>query len=199
VSSSLPACRDTTCTDPRIEAYITCTCTNFGPRKLGRKSDVSAHNNWGVPMKVLTSVNIAPCRVVRKSVLYPPIIDLHGHRGSAWRGIKCVPLVTDIMGRVYILYGLPVPDLDSVILFFFFAPSGYGTGREPAPAPSTSGVLQARLRAKVRNKPQTRHRSCSRVGDTRVSALRIIVREPCRSALTPHEANVGVSPTKTFQ
>ena len=45
----------------------------------------------------------------------------------------------------------------------------------------------------------THHRSCSRVGDARVSALSTIVREPYRTALTPHEASVGVSPTKTFQ
>jgi hypothetical protein len=45
----------------------------------------------------------------------------------------------------------------------------------------------------------THHRSCSRVGDARASALLTIVREPHRTALTPHEANVGVSPTKTFQ
>jgi hypothetical protein len=29
------------------------------------------------------------------------------------------------------------------IFFIFFAPPGYGTGREPAPTPSTGGVLQA--------------------------------------------------------
>jgi hypothetical protein len=68
-----------------------------------------------------------------------------------------------------------------------------GLAGKPGPAPSTCGVLQAR------NKPQTHHRSCSRVGDTRVSALRTIVRDPYRTALTPHEAIVGVSPTKTFR
>jgi hypothetical protein len=51
----------------------------------------------------------------------------------------------------------------------------------------------------VNLKPQTHHRSCLRVGDARVSALCTIVREPHRTALTPHEANVGVSPTKTFR
>jgi hypothetical protein len=49
-------------------------------------------------------------RVVRKSLLYPPI-ELHGHRGSAWRVIKCVPLVTDFMGRVYIFF----PDTDVLL------------------------------------------------------------------------------------
>jgi hypothetical protein len=68
---------------------------------MGRKSNVCAHNNWGVPIKVLTSVNNAPWCVVRKSVFYPPI-ELHGHCSSAWRVIKCVPLVTDFMGRVYV-------------------------------------------------------------------------------------------------
>jgi hypothetical protein len=62
VSSSLPACcPDTTCTEPRIEACITCTCTNIGPQNMGRKSNVCAHNNLGGPMiKVPTSVNNAP-------------------------------------------------------------------------------------------------------------------------------------------
>jgi hypothetical protein len=101
MSSSLPAYRDTTCAEPRIEACITCTCTNFGLQNTGRKSNVCAHNDWGVPIDVLTSMNNAPWCVVRKSLLSPPI-ELHGHRGSAWRVIKCVPLVTDFMGRVYI-------------------------------------------------------------------------------------------------
>jgi hypothetical protein len=64
---------------------------------------VCAHNNRSVPIEVLTPVNNAPWCVVRKSLLYPPI-ELHGHRGCAWRVIKCVPLVTDFMGRVYISY-----------------------------------------------------------------------------------------------
>jgi hypothetical protein len=102
VSSSLPACRDTTCAEPRIEACISCTCTNFGPQNMGRKSNVGAHNKRGVPVKVLTSVNNAPWCAVRKSLFYPQI-ELHGHRGSAWRVIKYVPLVTDFMGRVYML------------------------------------------------------------------------------------------------
>jgi hypothetical protein len=101
VSSSLPACRDTTCTEPRIEACITCTCTNFGPQKMGRKSNVGAHNKWGVPIKVLTLVNNAPWCAVRKSLFYPPS-ELHGHHGSAWRVIKSVPLVADFTGRVYV-------------------------------------------------------------------------------------------------
>jgi hypothetical protein len=101
ISSSLPACRDTTCTKPRIEACITCTCTNFGLQNFGRKSNVCAHNNRSLPIEVLTSMNTAPWCVVRKSLLYPPI-ELHGHRGCAWRVIKCVPLVTDFMGRVYV-------------------------------------------------------------------------------------------------
>jgi hypothetical protein len=46
-------------------------------------------------------VNNAPWCAVRKSLFYPPI-ELHGHRGSAWRVIKYVPLVTDFMGRVYV-------------------------------------------------------------------------------------------------
>jgi hypothetical protein len=71
-----------------------------------------------------------------------------------------------------------------------------GLEGKSAPAPSTGGVLQARLRREVQNKPQTHHRSCSRLGDARVTALRIIVQGPCRTALTPHEASVGVSPTK---
>jgi hypothetical protein len=39
-----------------MEACITCTCTNFGlQNNMGRKSNVCANNNWGVPMiKVLT-------------------------------------------------------------------------------------------------------------------------------------------------
>jgi hypothetical protein len=101
VSSSLPACRDTTCTEPRIEACITCQCTNFGPQNMGRKSNVGAHNNWGVPIKVPMSVSTAPWSEIQKSVFYPPI-ELHGHSASAWRVIKFVPLVTDFMGKVYI-------------------------------------------------------------------------------------------------
>jgi hypothetical protein len=81
MSSSPPACRDTTCTEPRIEACKICTCTNFGLQNMGRKSNVCAHNNWGVPIEVLTLVNNVPWCVVRKSLLYPPI-ELHGHRGS---------------------------------------------------------------------------------------------------------------------
>jgi hypothetical protein len=64
VSSSLPACRDTTYAEPRIEACMTCTCTNFGLQNTGRKSNVCAHNNWGVPIDVLTSMNNAPWCVV---------------------------------------------------------------------------------------------------------------------------------------
>jgi hypothetical protein len=72
MSSSLLACRDTaTCTEPRTEACITCTCTNFGPQSIGRKSNVCAHSNWGVPIKVLTSVNNAPWSAVRKSYSTP--------------------------------------------------------------------------------------------------------------------------------
>jgi hypothetical protein len=105
MSSSLRACRDTTCTEPPIEACITCTCTNFGQQNMGRKSNVCAHNNWGVPIKVLTSLNNAPWCAVRKSLLYPPI-ELHGHhRGRAWREIKCMPLVTDFMGKSVCVYG----------------------------------------------------------------------------------------------
>jgi hypothetical protein len=61
---------------------------------MGRKFNVCAHSDWGVPIKVSTSLNNAPRCVVRKSVFYPPI-ELHGHRGGVWREIKCVPLVTD--------------------------------------------------------------------------------------------------------
>jgi hypothetical protein len=101
VSSSLPACRDTTCTESRLEAcIITCTCsTNFGPQNMGRKSNMCARGNWGVPIKASTSANNTPRCVVRKSVFYPSI-ELHRHRGSAWRVIKCLPLVTDFIGRV---------------------------------------------------------------------------------------------------
>jgi hypothetical protein len=91
VSSSLRACRDTTCTEPCIEACITCTCTNFGLQNMGRKSNVCALNIWGVLIDELTSVNNAPWCVVQKSLLLPPI-ELHGHRGNAWWVIKCVPL-----------------------------------------------------------------------------------------------------------
>jgi hypothetical protein len=101
MSSRLPACRDTMFTEPRIEACMTCTCTNFGLQNRGRKSNVCAHNNWGVPVKVLMSVNNAPWCDVRKSLLYYPPIELHGHRGSACRLIKRVPFVTDFMGRVW--------------------------------------------------------------------------------------------------
>jgi hypothetical protein len=98
VSSSLPASRDNTCTKPRIEACRTCTYTKFGPQNMGRKSNVCAHNNWGVPMKVLTSLSSAAWRLVRKSVFYTPI-ELHGHRGRAWRVINCLPLVTGLNGK----------------------------------------------------------------------------------------------------
>jgi O-acetylhomoserine/O-acetylserine sulfhydrylase-like pyridoxal-dependent enzyme len=74
-----------------------------------------------------------------------------------------------------------------------------GLAGKPAPGPFTSGVLQTRLRAKVLNNPQTLHRSCSRVGDARVSTLRTIAREPYRTTLTPHEPSDGVSSTKAFQ
>jgi hypothetical protein len=96
MSSSLPACRDTTCTEPRIEACTTCTCTNIGLQNMGRKSNVCAHNNWTMPIKVLTSVNNASWCSIRKSLIYPPI-ELHGHRGSAWRVLKYIPLVTNFM------------------------------------------------------------------------------------------------------
>jgi hypothetical protein len=46
------------------------------------------------------SVINAPWWVAQKSVFYPPI-ELHGHRGSVWRVVTCVPLITDFMGRVY--------------------------------------------------------------------------------------------------
>jgi hypothetical protein len=68
---------------------------------MGRKSNMSAHNNWGSAVKVLTSVNNAPWCAVRKSLFYPPI-ELHGNVGSTWRVIKSVPLVTDFMGRLCI-------------------------------------------------------------------------------------------------
>jgi hypothetical protein len=53
VSTNFSACRDTTCTESRMEACITCTCTNFGvqnmpqfqrvsPQQLGR-ADKGAH------------------------------------------------------------------------------------------------------------------------------------------------------------
>jgi hypothetical protein len=68
---------------------------------------VGAHNNWGVPVKVLTSVNNAPWCAVRKSLFYPPV-EMHGHPGSAWRVIKYVPLVTDFMGRVSYIVKAPL-------------------------------------------------------------------------------------------
>jgi hypothetical protein len=97
MSIGLPDCRDTTCTEPRIEACITCTSTNFGLQYMGRKSNVCAHIIRSVPIEVLTSVNNAPRCVVRKLLLYPPI-ELYGHRGCSWRVIKCVPLVTEFVG-----------------------------------------------------------------------------------------------------
>jgi hypothetical protein len=103
LSSSLPACRNSTCTEPRREACITCTCTNFGPQNMDRKSNVCAHGNWGVPRKMSTSVNNAPWCAGQTSAFYP-LIELHGHRGSVLRVIKCAPLVlTDFMGRVYLM------------------------------------------------------------------------------------------------
>jgi hypothetical protein len=51
-------------------------------------------------MKVSMALKNAPWFAVRKSLFCPPI-ELHGHRGSVWRGIKCVPLLTDFMGRFY--------------------------------------------------------------------------------------------------
>jgi hypothetical protein len=36
----LRACRDTTCTELRIEACISCTCTTFGLENMGRESNV---------------------------------------------------------------------------------------------------------------------------------------------------------------
>jgi hypothetical protein len=100
VSSSLPACRDTTCTELRIEACITYKCTNFGSLNLGRKSNVFAHNNLGVTMEV--TLNNAPWCVIREPYFYPQI-ELHGHRVRAWRVIECAPLETDFVGRMYIV------------------------------------------------------------------------------------------------
>jgi hypothetical protein len=101
VSSSLLACRDTACTELRIEACITCTCTNlFGPQNSDRKSNVCAHSRRGVPIKVSMSVSNAPWRVIRKSQFCPPI-ELSGHRVRVWWVIKCVLLVTDFMESVY--------------------------------------------------------------------------------------------------
>jgi hypothetical protein len=104
VSSSLPAFRDTT--ETRLEPCITCTCTNLSPQNMGRKSNVCAHSNWGVPItKVSTLVDNAPWCGVRKSVFYPPI-ELYGHRGTVWRVIKCEPLVP--RGYVYdMIYHTP--------------------------------------------------------------------------------------------
>jgi hypothetical protein len=65
--------------------------TKYGPQ-IQR---VCLHNNWGVSIKVLTLVNNSPWCVVLKYLLYPPI-ELHGHRGSVWRVIKCVPSVQSI-------------------------------------------------------------------------------------------------------
>jgi hypothetical protein len=60
----------------------------------------------------------------------------------------------------------------SVFCFgFFWRPRYIGlTTGNTAPAPSTCDILQTRLRVGVQNKPQTHHRSCSRLGDARVSA-----------------------------
>jgi hypothetical protein len=80
VSSSLPACRDTTCTEPRIGARITCTCTNFGPQNMGRKSNVCAHNNWGVPIKVSELRAVVCCS---KITTLPP-------NRVAWPSRECV-------------------------------------------------------------------------------------------------------------
>jgi hypothetical protein len=63
---------------------------------MGRKSNVCAHKNLGVPMKVLAVVCCS------KISILPPI-ELRGHHGNAWRVInQCVPLVTDFMRRVYL-------------------------------------------------------------------------------------------------
>jgi hypothetical protein len=68
---------------------------------MGRKSNVCALNNWGVPTIIMVpmSVNNVPSCLSRKSSFYPQI-ELNGHRGSVWRVIKCVPQETDFMGRV---------------------------------------------------------------------------------------------------
>jgi hypothetical protein len=133
--SSLPACRDTTCIDPRIKACITSTCTNLGPQKMVRNSNVCAHTNWGVLIKVLASVNNAPWCVVRKSVLYLPV-ELHGHRGSAWRVIKCVPPESNgLYGKCTFVYEICTLLYTSTCTgnpyrsHFLFNPTGYGTGR----------------------------------------------------------------------
>jgi hypothetical protein len=55
-----------------------------------------------------------------------------------------------ILKLAYVLVGYVVDTIvnvccsyNSFVMFFIFAPPGYGTGTEPAPAPSTGGVLQA--------------------------------------------------------
>jgi hypothetical protein len=67
VSSTLLACRDTVCTELRIEACMTCTCTTFGPHSIGRRSNVCAHGNWGVTVEVSRSLANLPWYVIRTS------------------------------------------------------------------------------------------------------------------------------------
>jgi hypothetical protein len=77
-------------------------------------------------------------------------------------------------------------------LFFFCAPGIWDW------QVTRTGTLQAafckhdweqKFETKLIKSHQTHHRSCSRLGDARVSALRTIVREPYCTALTPHEAS----------
>jgi hypothetical protein len=65
--STLLACRDKKCTEPRIEAYIRCTCTNYMPQDMGRKSNECAHRKCGVAVYMSMTVESAPLSVVRIS------------------------------------------------------------------------------------------------------------------------------------
>jgi hypothetical protein len=67
LSSSLLACRYTTRTEICVEACTICTCTNFGPQNMDRKSNMCARINWGVMIDVSMSLNNAPWCVVHKS------------------------------------------------------------------------------------------------------------------------------------
>jgi hypothetical protein len=83
MSSTLPACRDTTCYELRIEDCINCTCTNFGPQNLGR-------NPTCVPTIIGASRLRCPCQWrMHRSVLFAP----HNSSPSnsvVWPSRQCV-------------------------------------------------------------------------------------------------------------
>jgi hypothetical protein len=68
LQSSLPACRDNKCTEPRIEACITCTCTNFGPQIQLVRPQYLGHAGKGAHVREQRAV---VCRS-RLSILLPP-------------------------------------------------------------------------------------------------------------------------------